>query len=71
MSLTPKLIWSKIKRLPDAKSNGLGMQHENHGKKGRISDDFGLRSPVIRKYFQTKSATSIAARAPSRHDYRS
>ena len=33
-------------------------------KKWSISDDFGLRSPVIQKPFlQTKNATSIVARA--------
>ena len=32
-------------------------------KKLLVSDDFGLRSPVIQKPFQTKSASSIVARA--------
>ena len=36
---------------------------DNHAKtKLPISDDFGLRNPVIQKPFQTKSDTSIVAR---------
>ena len=34
---------------------------ENHAKKWPICDDVGLRSPVVHKPFQTKSATSIVA----------
>ena len=30
-------------------------------KMGTISDDFGLRRPVIQKRFQAKNATSIVA----------
>ena len=39
------------------------LHDENHAKKKMpISDDFGLRSRVIQKTFQTKSAISILAR---------
>ena len=48
---------------PDEQSYGLDTQRENHAKICLISDDLGLRSPVIcRKTFQTKTATSIVAR---------
>ena len=47
------------------KCHGLGAQ-ESRPKKWPIiyffSDDFGLRSPVIQKPFQAKSATSTVAR---------
>ena len=57
--LSQKLIWSVIKLLPDEKSHGLGTQHENRTRKRPISNDFGLRSPVIQKKNQPESATSI------------
>ena len=38
--------------------------YENYAKKNVFfSDDFGLRNPVIQKTFETKSDTSIVARA--------
>ena len=58
--ILPKLIWRKIKLLPDEKFHDLGtyttiiMQ-----TKWPIPDDFGLRSPVVQKTFRTKISTSI------------
>ena len=51
---------------PDEKYHGLGTRREKSCKRKRsIPDDFGLRlrSPVVQKPFQTKSATSVVARA--------
>ena len=51
--------------IPDEESQGLGRRRES--RKNDLlyiyffSDGFGLRSPVIQKSFQTKSATSIVA----------
>ena len=36
--------------------------NENRANKWPFSDDLGLRSPVVWKPFQAKSATSIVAR---------
>ena len=48
--------------LPDEKSHDLGTQRESGGGECRISDDFGLRSPVIQKVILPKKRyTSIVA----------
>ena len=47
---------------PYEKSHGLGVRNNNSCKKKKMDDFrrfFWLRSPVIQKTFQTKSATSI------------
>ena len=60
MSCPKNLIWRRKneKLRPDEKipcMHGLGTLRQFHGKKKwPISDDFGLRSPVIQKPFQTK-----------------
>ena len=62
--LTPKLIWGKMKLLPDDEtSHGLGIQQKFRLKNGQNSDNLRLRSPIFQKPFQAKSATSIVARA--------
>ena len=44
--------------------NPMASVHDGiKAKMWRSSDNFGLRSPVIQKSLQTKSATSIVARA--------
>ena len=44
------------------KSHGLGTQRESGGGECRISDNFGLRSPVIQEPFEQKSAAFVVAR---------
>ena len=65
--LSQKLIWKKIKLVPDGKSRMTYSQlhDKNHVRKRNVSDDLGLRSRVIQKPFQAKTATSIVARVPT------
>ena len=58
MWINPKLLSSRMRKIPWSMYTTRIMQ-----KKCRIFYDFGLRSPVIQKTFQTKIATSIVARA--------
>ena len=55
--LSQKLISRENKKLlhtPDEKSHGLAHNENGAKKNGQISDDLGLRSPIIQNNFRQK-----------------
>ena len=59
--LSQKLIWKKIKLVPDGKSRMTYSQlhDKNHVRKRNVSDDLGLRSRVIQKTLAAKNRYTL------------